>query len=96
MRSEERHPAVRSTARDIARRAGVTPDVVTKTFAAILEEISLGNLVVVEGFGKFRVGHTADRRIRTPIVEGGVAVQRSRRCIRFNQAKGASRRLNKE
>ena len=96
MRSEDQHAAVRSNVGDIARRAGVSVEAVRQTFSAILEEVSLGRTVAIDGFGKFRVGMTGARTIETPIMASGIAVQQARRCIRFNQARSASRRLNEE
>ncbi len=96
MRSKDQHPAVRSDSRDVARRAGVSVEAVQKTFRAILDEMDLGRIVVIDGFGKFRVGMTGARVVETPIMADGIAIHRPRRCIRFNQAKGASRQLNQE
>lgn len=96
MQPNDQHPAERSTTGDIARRAGVNVEAVQRVFAAILDETDLGRVVVIEGFGNFRVGETGKRTVRTPIVPGGVAHHRPRRCLRFRQAKGASRKLNGE
>jgi nucleoid DNA-binding protein len=90
--NSEKHPASRSHSGDIARRAGVSREAIDAIFAAILAEVALGRAVVIEGFGRFRPGQTSKRRFKTPII-GEVAME-PRRCIRFNQARGASKHLN--
>jgi len=95
MDSTNSHPAIRSTTEHVARRAGLSVDAVDRIFDAILEELALDRIVVIPGFGKFKPGSTGERRFTTPVIEGEVRA-RARRCVRFNQAKRASRKLNEE
>jgi len=88
-----KYPATRSTIEDIARCSDVTPEIVARIFEAILNELMLNRTVAIAKFGKFKPGTTGYRRYSTPIISGEVVAE-ARRCIRFNQAKHVSQRLN--
>lgn len=93
MECSEAHPTTRSNLADVARRAGVSYEAAKRVFQAIVEELDLGREIHVQGFGKFRIGMTSSRSFKTPIIKGKVEAE-PRRCIRFNQAREVSRKLN--
>jgi nucleoid DNA-binding protein len=83
----------RATASDIARRAGVDLAVVQEVFLAILAELHLGREVRIAGFGFFRRHWSPPRKLRTPVVPGGIAEVPGSWCVRFRRAPTSREKL---
>lgn len=76
----------------LARKVGLRESDVAALFAAILDEVAAGRVVLIQGFGKFRPGLLPPRTFTTPII-GKVHTQ-ERVCLRFTQARTAGARLS--
>ena len=77
----------------LAKRVGVSRDILDLIFDRILVELREGNTVRIGSFGSFRPGVTSKRVFNSPVIPGGQAVCASRRCVRFRQGPGAKRAL---
>lgn len=84
--------------KDVARSAGVSPEVVKDIFAAMINMMGQdgSDSVKVQGFGSFRVNTIAARTVASPVINGGepLALQ-PQLSIKFTPSALARRRLNK-
>lgn len=84
----------RSTTAECARIAGLTYDQGEAFIQAILDELSRGKEVRLQGLGVFHTKRVARREVRSPMLPGGVAAVPERDQIRFRRSRRANDAVN--
>jgi nucleoid DNA-binding protein len=80
---------------EIAKAAGIKPDVVTDIFEAVFQLVRSGELVRVSGFGSFERKTFPGRTVKSPVInEGEPTTFGESYRMAFRQSDQAKRRLN--
>lgn len=80
---------------DVAREAGLKPELVANIFEAILASVSRGDKVRIKGIGTFERKLYKGRTLVTPAVNEGKAIKYpDSYVLKFHQSQLAKRRIN--
>jgi len=80
---------------EVAKEAGLKPDVVANVFETILSMAANGELVRIKGFGTFQRRSYKGRTLVTPAVNGGNPITYPDSFVlKFHQSGLAKRRIN--
>lgn len=80
---------------DVAREAGLKPEIVANAFEAILAAVSRGEKVRIKGIGTFERKLYKGRTLVTPAVNEGEPIKYpDSYVLKFHQSQLAKRRLN--
>ncbi len=80
---------------DVAREAGLKPEIVANLFEAILASVSRGEKVRIKGIGTFERKLYKGRTLVTPAVNDGKAIKYpDSYVLKFHQSQLAKRRIN--
>lgn len=80
---------------DVAREAGLKPEIVANLFEAILASVSRGEKVRIKGIGTFERKLYKGRTLVTPAVNEGKAIKYpDSYVLKFHQSQLAKRRIN--
>jgi nucleoid DNA-binding protein len=81
--------------RDIAKAAGLKPEVVSDVFEAVFQLVKTGEQVRVAGFGSFDRKTYPGRTVQSPVINDGTPTSFGETYrIAFRQSDQAKRRLN--
>lgn len=83
--------------KEVARHAGVKPNVIKQVFAAMVTMMGEDNAVPIkiQGFGTFEVYTIPGRIVASPVINGGEPVQIQEQLgVKFHASDLAKRRIN--